>query len=194
VSFFVPFVSLDPFSRQRLPVNHLHPATYLRICVTWLIHMCDMTHAYVWRGSFVCEMKDTVHVTLMHMCDVTHSYVWHDSCMCDATQSYVRWKTLSMSHSCICVTWIVSCICVTWKVSFFSHMNESYHTYCICVTWIVSFFVPGVSSDPFFGQLLPTNSLHPATHGVATVSRIDKIICLFCRIVSFIGLFCKRDL
>jgi len=31
-------------------------------------------------------------------------------------------------------------------------------------------------------------------YGVATISRLLKIIGLFCRIVSFLGLFCKRDL
>ena len=31
-------------------------------------------------------------------------------------------------------------------------------------------------------------------YGVATISRLLKIIGLFCRTVSFIGLFCKRDL
>ena len=23
-------------------------------CVTWLIHMCDMTHSHVWHDSFIC--------------------------------------------------------------------------------------------------------------------------------------------
>ena len=32
------------------------------------------------------------------------------------------------------------------------------------------------------------------SYGVATISKLLKIIGLFCRIVSFIGLFCKRDL
>jgi len=41
--------------------------------VTWLIHMCDMTHSYVWHDSFICV------TWLIHMCDMTHSYVWHDS-------------------------------------------------------------------------------------------------------------------
>ena len=44
--------------------------------VTWLMHMYDMTHAYVWHDSCICVMW------LMHMCDVTHAYVWHDSCIC----------------------------------------------------------------------------------------------------------------
>ena len=48
------------------------------ICVTWLIHMCDMTHSYVWHDSsngcsslygndsFICV------TWLIHMCDMTH--------------------------------------------------------------------------------------------------------------------------
>jgi len=37
------------------------------ICVTWLIHPCDMTQSYVWHDSFL-------RVTcLVHKCDVTHS-------------------------------------------------------------------------------------------------------------------------
>jgi len=31
-------------------------------------------------------------------------------------------------------------------------------------------------------------------YGVASINRPLKIIGLFCRIVSFVGLFCKRDL
>ena len=52
--------------------------TYL----TWLIHMCDMTHShmydktqsYVWHDSF------TYVTWLIHIRDVTHSQMWHDSC------------------------------------------------------------------------------------------------------------------
>jgi len=63
--------------------------------VTWLIHMCDMTHSYVWHDSFICV------TWLIHMCDMTHSYVWQASficgtwpiCLCDVTFSYV-WKWL----------------------------------------------------------------------------------------------------
>ena len=36
--------------------------------------------------------------------------------------------------------------------------------------------------------------IHGSIYGVAITSRLLKNICLFCRIVSFIGLFCKRDL
>jgi len=58
--------------------------------VIQMIHMCDMTHSYVWHDSFTCV------TWLIHMCDMTHLHVWHDSfiCvtwlihMCDMTHSY----------------------------------------------------------------------------------------------------------
>jgi len=51
------------------------------VCVTWLIHTCDVTHSYVWRDSLrACRYTawDFICVTLLsHMCDMTH--VWYDS-------------------------------------------------------------------------------------------------------------------
>jgi len=60
----------------------------LSICVTLVIHMCDVTHSlvaaahrdmtrgrthlYARRDAFICVMW------LIHMCDVTDSYVWRD--------------------------------------------------------------------------------------------------------------------
>ena len=98
--------------------------TRVTTCVTWLIHMCDMTHSYVWHDSFICVtwlihvcymthlVRETVvtRVTwLNHLCDMTHSYEWHDSfiCvtwlihMCDMTHLYV-WHDLFK-----CVTWLI---------------------------------------------------------------------------------------
>ena len=84
-------------------------------CGTWLIHMCDMTHWYVWHDSFLCV------TWLIHMCDMTHSYVWHDSfiCvtwlihMCDMTHSYV-WHD---SFICAAYVWYDSFIYVTWLIN-----------------------------------------------------------------------------
>jgi len=41
--------------------------THSFICATWLIHMCDTTHSYVWHDSFICV------TWLIHMCDMAHS-------------------------------------------------------------------------------------------------------------------------
>jgi len=42
------------------------------VCVTGLIHMCDMTRSYVRHDSFIFVTR------LIHMCDMTRLYLWHD--------------------------------------------------------------------------------------------------------------------
>jgi len=42
-------------------------------CVTWLIHVCDSTHSYVWLGSCICV------TWLIHMCDMTHASCIHQT-------------------------------------------------------------------------------------------------------------------
>jgi len=43
------------------------------VCVTRLIHRCDITHPSMWHDS-------SIYVTwLIHLCDTTHSSMWHDS-------------------------------------------------------------------------------------------------------------------
>ena len=130
------------------------------ICVTWLIHICAMTHSYAWHDSFIC----------LHVCDMTHSYVCHDSficapwfiCVCAVTHSCVTWLfqmwndsfmcdayIRKMTHSYICRD---SFICGTglkkilrtpyvwhdaWDVS---------HDSFICVPWLIHMFVVTHSS------------------------------------------------
>jgi len=75
--------------------------------LTWLIHLCDMTHSCVWHDSFMCV------TWLFHMCDMTHSYVSRDSFiyvtwlihMCDMSRSYM-WH-----DSFICETWLIFYVC-----------------------------------------------------------------------------------
>ena len=76
-------------------LSHLWSDIYVR-CLTWLIHMCDVTHWYlcvtwlihcVWRDSFTCmtwlfcppRRRGTWHI---RMRDMTHPYVCHDSFIC----------------------------------------------------------------------------------------------------------------
>jgi len=75
------------------------------MCVTWLTHMCDMTHprglaeravdddnraasvydVYKWVTCVLLGHIAFIHVTwLVYMCDVTHSHVWHDIFTCVA--------------------------------------------------------------------------------------------------------------
>jgi len=72
------------------------------ICVTWLIHTCDMTHSYVWYNSFIfvtwhIHISDMTHscawhdsfiilTRLIHNFDLMHSYVWHDTSMYTSIQ------------------------------------------------------------------------------------------------------------
>ena len=107
-------------------------------CVTWLIHVCDMTHPCVWHDSSMCV------TWLIHVCDMTHSCVWHDSFIC---------------HACICVaSHIVSAhgiapdtfaddatpLPIMWHDSFICHvyLTHSYvsHTKHSCVwhdSWVI---------------------------------------------------------
>ena len=70
-------------------------------CVTWLIHMCDMTKSYMRHGSSICDM--------------THSYMWHDwiilrhgSFICDPTHSYVTWLVhMALGMWKVCLTWFI---------------------------------------------------------------------------------------
>ena len=53
---------------------------------TRLIHMCDMTHTYVCHDAFIC-VTWLIHICDMttwrtHVCDMTHAYVWHDAFKC----------------------------------------------------------------------------------------------------------------
>ena len=73
------------------------------MCVTWRIHMCDMTHSYVWHVAFICV------TWRIYVCDMTHSYVWHDALIC--------------IHMCD----ISHCVCVTHEECKISHWVHRHH-------------------------------------------------------------------
>ena len=77
-------------------------------CETWLVHMWDMTQAYVcilhsgaWHVPFTCV------TWFFRMCDMTHSYVRHDSftcvtwliLICDMTYLYVCTQQTRQAHN-----------------------------------------------------------------------------------------------
>ena len=85
------------------------------MCVTWLIHVCDTTHSYVWRETWRICMGDTTHC------------VWHDSSMCVWHDSFIC-VTWNMTHS---YGWhdslCVMTMCVTWLIHVYN-TTHSQHT------------------------------------------------------------------
>ena len=128
-------VSSNTWMHHVAHINQL--LSQIWICVTWPIHMYDMTHLYVWHDAFTCVNW------IMYMCDMTHSYAWHDSSICatwliytcDLTPayrarlltscapaklvstgthtqvwlqiSYVTWRIHTVTWLITCVTWLI---------------------------------------------------------------------------------------
>jgi len=142
------------------------------ICVTWLVHMCDMTHSRATRLIHLCDMThrlDLLFIWLVRMCDMTPSYVWHDSFTC------VTWllRMCDMTHSHV---WHDSFKSLIWFLQVYD-MTHSYvwHDSFICVTWLIH---------------MPDTTF---SYGVATISMLLKITSLFCRISSLLqGSFAKE--
>jgi len=96
-------------------------------------HMCDMTHSYMERDSFICV------TWLIHM---THSFLWHDSIhICDMTQSSRHTYMCCVVRPCTnkepahTHVWHASFICGMWLM----HMCDMTHSYdaFTCVTWLI---------------------------------------------------------
>jgi len=77
--------------------HHLSPSSQTHSYVlTWLIHICEMMHKYVWHGSFICGHH------LTHLYDMTHSYVWREIAP-------------SVSHSSKTNALVCYCCCWWWR-------------------------------------------------------------------------------
>jgi len=84
------------------------------MCVTWNIHVRDMTHSSVSRDSFTCVRwfaymcpSSLIYMRVTpntHVCDMARWHVWHDCFRC---HSYV-WH-----ESCLRVIWLIQMFAVT---------------------------------------------------------------------------------
>jgi len=136
---------------------HTRVMTHSRVTHVWLIHMCDMTHAYAWHDScimlhlcvWLVRMRDTTRAYVRHgsFTCVTHAYEKYASftcvtrpfCMCDMTQAY-EWHTPLMS---LHIWYIINMVYLqlkpnqigAWAMShmqtskFYTHVNDFCHTY-----------------------------------------------------------------
>jgi len=149
---------------------HINEMTYSRVChdllicvtrpsfiyvtwfscmrVTWLLHMCDMTHSHVWQTSRVWH--NSIH---MCVCVCVCECVRHDSLTSSGFRSAKNeschtyngvmshiWMShvTHMNESCHTHEWVMSHIWMShvthiW-MSHVIHMNESCHTY----EWVMS--------------------------------------------------------
>jgi len=112
-----------PWLIHMCDVTHLY--LWQNVCVAWRIHMCDITPLCMRYDSFICVLHR--HAWPIHMHDVTHSYMWHDSFSDNTrmTHLYVRHDAflcvLSLLHICGMTHSYVCC----------TDTHDSF----ICVTW-----------------------------------------------------------
>jgi len=82
----------------------LHPAyvwLYSFICVTWLIHMCDMTHSYVRHDSFACATQSYMrHDFFIYTTWHVHMYIHiHMCCAVSTAQMHTHKHTHTHTHT-----------------------------------------------------------------------------------------------
>ena len=83
--------------------------------VTWLIHICDMTHSHVCHDSFMCM---TCVAWLIHVRDMTASFVWMRSCLqgCVCECVSVCEARVVYNKCCIVLQCVASCCSVLHRV------------------------------------------------------------------------------
>jgi len=168
------------------PTNCSHPIAagrVTRMCVTWLIHVHDMTHSYVWHDSFICV------TWLIHMCDMTHSYVWHDLLACVAWLLHECDTTLSRVWHDSFHVWRDSFMCVTWLIhmcnkthsnvwhDLFICTNESCHTYEVHTRargkWKIEAVYISCQAYHTYEWVMSHIWMSHVTHGMSHVTHID---------------------
>jgi len=104
---------------------HTRLYVYMHSLDIALIHMCDMTHSYVWHSAFIFG------TWVIRMCDIAHSYVWHDVFICETWLIHMWDRTYSyLGHD--------SFIRVIWLI----HVRDTIHLHVwhdsfTCGTWLI---------------------------------------------------------
>jgi len=166
----------------RVCIPLIHTYTYTYICKYMYMHMYIYQHPHDRPQQAKSSPVHPIPATWL-----THSWDLTDSCgtwlifMCDMTHSYARSPRIHpiparatwLTH-----TWDMTYSCGTWLIL----MCDMTHSYVkLSLTRALAKSLPHIR-----------DMTHPYAYGVATISRLLRSLLQI--IVSFIGLFCKRDL
>jgi len=113
--------------------------------VTWLIHMCDMTH------PLGCDRPHSRvwHDSSTHVCDMTHPHVWHDSSTC------VTW----LIH--LCVAWLIHVCGMTPPLMCDMPRPHVWRDSSTRVTWLIHLCVTGLIHACGMTHPLVCDMTHP---------------------------------
>ena len=119
-------ISICLWSEALMNVTHMDPSR----------HIFEWVMSHVWM-SCVAHMNELCHTYPVHMCDMTHLYLWH-SCVRWCTMLVVGHTCTVDSKACDCWGW-TRLIHREWFMphiwmSHVTRMNASWHTY-ECVKW-----------------------------------------------------------
>jgi len=178
------------YHKTLLPHAHIAVRHDSVICMTWLSDMCNVIHSYVWKDSVICVTfnpgirisSSTITACLDHtvrrQCVVVCSIllqrvaVWTPSLSKTSTACPDRFET-----------WHIHMCDMTHSYIWHDFIKHCHHRAPIPLVVLCCSVLKKIAVCCAF------------VYGVATISRLLKIIkSLLQNIVSFIRLFCKRDL
>jgi len=144
---------------------HMHQSRMNESCHTWMSHL---THEWV-----MSHMNESCHTWMSLVTHGTYASVTHEWVMSHMNESCHTW----MSH--VTHEWVMS------------HMNESCHTRSHELSTNTPYFLLWMSKGTCVSV---THEWVRSRYRELSNNSTPFLIGLFCKIVSFVGLFCKWDL
>ena len=90
----VDLLDADANEKPKMELSHHHElGCWSTYWMTWLIHMCDMTHSYIWHDAFICV------TWRIYMCHMTHSCFYQRDLRC--VDVFLLWTFLYYT---VCIT------------------------------------------------------------------------------------------
>jgi len=110
--------------------------TWLIYIATWLIHMSDMSHLFVWHESLVCTEFERIYNILYLWYSISHDILKAGNAKHKHTQTNTY--PFVLHFSALRCMWHDAFTFVTWPIHI-CHVTYSYmpHDSLICVTWLI---------------------------------------------------------